>query len=46
MQDLATELKVSRADDSTADVVRGLVEPHLTILDDLGFRGRRRSAVH
>ena len=37
MQDLAAELKASRADDSTEDVVRGLVEPDLVILDELGF---------
>lgn len=37
MQDLAAELKASRADESTEDVVRGLVEPDLVILDELGF---------
>jgi DNA replication protein DnaC len=37
MQDLAAELKASRADDSTEDVIQALVEPDLVILDELGF---------
>jgi len=37
MQDLAAELKASRADDSTEDVIQRLVEPDLVILDELGF---------
>ena len=37
MQDLAAELKASRADDSTEEVIQALVEPDLVILDELGF---------
>lgn len=37
MQDLAAELKASRADDSTEDLIQSLIEPDLVILDELGF---------
>ena len=37
MQDLAAELKASRADDTTEDVIREFLDPDLVILDELGF---------
>jgi DNA replication protein DnaC len=37
LQDLAAELKASRADDSTEDLIQALIEPDLVILDELGF---------
>lgn len=37
IQDLAAQLKASMADDTTEEVIQEFLDPHLVILDELGF---------